>query len=184
MRFTVIPADGVVSVDGRGFSNLDLSFMPAEIHALSWSDKEGEIQLKDEHGFITKNLRFDDYSPYQPALDAWEAARQAADAVAPPAVLTQREKDVRRYSLRAQVKDSIVIEMAADNMARVRAGEWTVGDLTDLMADPVIKKVLELLDTLSFELAAQALQTSTHPLLTPSVKTSMLARLQAHFYLD
>ena len=73
--------------------------------------------------------------------------------------------------------------MAADNMSRVRAGVWTVVDLTDLMAGPDVKAVLEMLGTLSFELAAEALAAADHPLLTPTIKAGWVAKLQAHLYL-
>ena len=46
--------------------------------------------------------------------------------------------DVLRYTARARVKDLLIAEMAADNMARVRAGTWTVQNLIGLMSDPQV----------------------------------------------
>lgn len=83
MRVTIIPADGFVSVDGEGYSGLDLSFMDADIHALQWYETEGEIERKDSRGRITANEDITDLTPYQPALDAWRAAKDAAEAAAP-----------------------------------------------------------------------------------------------------
>lgn len=82
MRVTIIPEDGFVSVDGEGYSELDLSFMDADIHALQWYDTDGEIERQDNRGRIVANEPITDLTPYQPALDAWQAAKEAADAAA------------------------------------------------------------------------------------------------------
>ena len=103
-----------------------------------------------------------------------------ADPVTPP---TQYELDVARYLARSMVKDKLLAEMAADNMARVRAGTWTVADLSGLMSDPAVKAVLDLIGALSFEMAMQALSSVSHPLLTPPIKAGWIAKLQAHLYL-
>jgi hypothetical protein len=80
MQVTIIPADGFVSVDGKGYSKLDLSFMNANIHALQWYDTEGEIERSDSRGRIVANEEITDLTPYQSALDAWQVANNAADA--------------------------------------------------------------------------------------------------------
>ena len=46
MRLTIIPIDGTVYVDGVSYSNLDLSFVPADVHALQWYDTYGELEFK------------------------------------------------------------------------------------------------------------------------------------------
>ena len=96
---------------------------------------------------------------------------------------TQHDLDYRRYRRRAEARDSLLAEMAADNMARVRAGVWTVADLQSLMADPLTKVVVELINTLSFEMAAAALTAAPGTLLTPEIKAGWIAKLQAHYYL-
>ena len=78
MRVTIIPADGFVSVDNEGYSELDLSFIDADIHALQWYETEGEIERKDNRGRIVSNEEITDLTPYQPALDAWQVAKDAA----------------------------------------------------------------------------------------------------------
>jgi len=80
MRVTIIPADGFVSVDGEGYGDLDLAFMDADIHALQWYETEGEIERTDARGRIVANELITDMTPYQPALDAWQAAKEAAEA--------------------------------------------------------------------------------------------------------
>ncbi len=80
MRVTIIPADGFVSVDGKGYSGLDLSFMDTDIHALQWYNTDGEIERCDSRGRIVANEEITNLSPYQSALDAWQVANNAADA--------------------------------------------------------------------------------------------------------
>ena len=87
MRVTIIPIDGFVSVDGEGYSGLDLSFMASDIHALQWYEADGELEVKDARGRVIENRSIDSLEPYQPALDAWQAAKDAAEAqlAEPPA---------------------------------------------------------------------------------------------------
>lgn len=46
MRLTIIPADGAVYVDGISYLNLNLSFIPSDVHALQWYDTYGELEFK------------------------------------------------------------------------------------------------------------------------------------------
>jgi hypothetical protein len=97
--------------------------------------------------------------------------------------LTQFQLDQIRYSKRAAAKDGLISWMAAGNMSRVRGGTWTVPQLIALMADPQVKALLEFVNTLSFELAVQHLQTITNTLMTAEIKAEWAAELQKHFYL-
>lgn len=97
---------------------------------------------------------------------------------------SQFERDQTRYQRRAAVKDSLLAYMAADNMSRVRDGTWTVADLTSLMADPALIAANSYMQTLSYELAAQAIMSATTPLLTPEIKADWVAKLTEHFYLE
>jgi hypothetical protein len=77
MRVTIIPEDGFVSVDGEGFTKLDLSFMDKDIHAVQWFDTEGEVERKNSRGAIIANETITSITPFQKALDAWQAAKDA-----------------------------------------------------------------------------------------------------------
>lgn len=101
-----------------------------------------------------------------------------------PPDLSQFERDEARYTKRAAVKDQLLAYMAADNMRRVRAGEWTVADLTNLLADPAVAAANQFMSTLSFELAAQAVASASTPLLTPAIRADWIARLQAAFFTE
>ncbi len=92
------------------------------------------------------------------------------------------EKDQLKYEKRAAAKDTIMAEMAAENMDRVRRGIWTVANLVELTQDAQLKLVLDDITSLSFELAAQKLMAITNPLVTTEIKLKWIAKLQSHFY--
>lgn len=78
MRISIIPVDGVVSIDGETYDHLDLSFMDKNIHAVQWYGAEGEIEWKDPHPFkllITGNERITSMDEFQSALDLWRDAK-------------------------------------------------------------------------------------------------------------
>jgi hypothetical protein len=78
MRVTIVPEDGFVSVDGEGYTGLDLTFMDASIHAIQWYETEGEIERQNQQGRMVGNEPIADLTPYQPALNVWQAAKLMA----------------------------------------------------------------------------------------------------------
>ena len=80
MRLTIIPVDGYVNVDGKGFGGLDLSFMDASVHAVQWYETHGEVEVKDPTtGRMVANEVITSIDAFQPALDAWQAAKTAEE---------------------------------------------------------------------------------------------------------
>lgn len=121
-----------------------------------------------------------------PGHDAEQPAEIVAGVIDWPAPVeppTQFELDERRYQKRAEVQSQLIAWMAADNISRIRSGAWTVADLTSLMADPALTAANAYMQTLSYELAAQAIAQSANPLLAPEIKGAWVAKLQEHFYL-
>jgi hypothetical protein len=80
MKVTIIPADGFVSVNGEGFSNLDLSFMDSTIHAIQWYGEDGEIERKNSRGNIIANESITSLEPFQAALDIWQSVKNETNA--------------------------------------------------------------------------------------------------------
>lgn len=78
MRVSIIPQDGSVVKDGVGYLALDLSFIDPGIHAIQWYGTEGEIEWHNELGLIMQNEVITSLEPFQAALDAWQAAHDAA----------------------------------------------------------------------------------------------------------
>jgi len=81
MRLIIIPVDGCVSIDGVPFSGLDLSFMTSSVHAVQWYDTHGEVEVKNPvTGRMVANEVITSIDAYQPAIDAWQVAKTAAEA--------------------------------------------------------------------------------------------------------
>lgn len=111
-----------------------------------------------------------------------QPTQAAIDAVAIVAK-TQSELDYDRYIKRAQAKDKILAEFAAENMGRIRAGVWTVPSLIALTQDAQLTTLLASINTLSFELAIGSIQGITNPLITAEIKAAWVAKLQANLFL-
>lgn len=82
MRLTIIPSDNTVYVDGVAYT-VDCSGL--NFHALQWADDAGEVEYAptrcDHCGARSKkgNEFVRDFTPYQPYVDAWRAAKKADD---------------------------------------------------------------------------------------------------------
>lgn len=80
MRVTIIPSDGFVSIDGYGFSGLNLSGIDASVHAVQWYDTYGEIEVKNPvTGKIVANTEITSLEQFQVAIDAWNTAKLQFD---------------------------------------------------------------------------------------------------------
>jgi len=79
MRVSIIKEDGTVVKDGVAYTDLNLSELPSEFHALQWYDTKGDVESKDADGNPV-NTAITDLSPYQWCVDAWQAAYDAEQA--------------------------------------------------------------------------------------------------------
>lgn len=151
----------------------------------TWADEnDRQVYCRAYSGDQMDELRADlgaDAAAYEDMIQQCEADYAPP---APPPEPTKFEKDQARYTKRAAVKDQLIAYMAADNMGRVRSGEWTVEQLTSLMGDPEVAAANAYMGTLSFELAAQAILAATSTLLTPAIRAAWVGKLQEHFYLE
>lgn len=79
---TVIPEDKLVSIDKVGHSNVDMSSVPAEIHALQWGGDKGWIEfVEDELGNKPTNVLIDSLPEWiAQVVDGWKAQEEAAIA--------------------------------------------------------------------------------------------------------
>ena len=80
---TIIKDDNAVVIDGV-HHKVDCGALPADFHALQWTDLEGEIEHRmmrcDHCGARSKkpNQVISDLAPYQKYVDAWHVAETAA----------------------------------------------------------------------------------------------------------
>ena len=95
MRVTIIPVDGFISVDGKGFGGLDLSFMDASVHAVQWYETHGEIEVKDPvTGRMVANEVITSIDAFQPAIDVWQAAKTAEETAAAAALVAANNQPI------------------------------------------------------------------------------------------
>jgi hypothetical protein len=92
MKLTIVADDKCVGIEGEYLAPLDLSQLDSAIHAVQWYGEYGEIEFKTvfKNGVLTKpkNQIITDVSPFQFAVDAWNAAKAApSDSDIPVAVV-------------------------------------------------------------------------------------------------
>ena len=90
MRVSIIKDDGTVVKDGVAYTDLDLSALSSEFHALQWYDTKGDVESKDADGNPV-NTAITDLSPYQWCVDAWQAAYNAEQAAIAAAAAAEAE---------------------------------------------------------------------------------------------
>jgi hypothetical protein len=71
----------MVIVNNYGISGLDLSFMPADVHAVQWYDTYGEVETKDEFGKLIANISITELDAnHLQAVSVWETAKAEHEA--------------------------------------------------------------------------------------------------------
>lgn len=82
MRVTIVPRDGVVSIDGEARGPFDLSYIDREVSAVQWYDTWGEVELADvDSGHVHSNVRITDLAPYARAVSSWVSCPPARTTV-------------------------------------------------------------------------------------------------------
>jgi hypothetical protein len=96
MKLTIVADDQCVGVDGEFFAPLELTQLDPAIHALQWYGDYGEIEFKTvfANGAITKpqNQLIADITPFQFAVDAWNAKKAEIDAAIAAAAQADHEQ--------------------------------------------------------------------------------------------
>jgi len=78
MRVTIILDDGFVSIDGVGYSGLDLSAVDASVHAVQWNGEDGEVEVRNPvTRKMVENRNIISLAEFQSALDAWQTRKDA-----------------------------------------------------------------------------------------------------------
>ena len=118
MRVTVVLKDRYVSVDGEGYCDVDLSFLPPNTHALQWYGDYGEVELVDDRGLAMVNAPINSLEPYSQVLISWRQ-RKAAFA----AEQLAKEEELARLAAEKQEAERIRAEEDAQREAQF-AAEW------------------------------------------------------------
>jgi hypothetical protein len=72
MRISAIPIDGTICIDGQCYLDLDLSWMPVDVHAIQWMDDHGEIEFID----TSPNRPIDKLGIFEKLIDVFNAETQ------------------------------------------------------------------------------------------------------------
>lgn len=135
MRFTIIPADGVVAVDGvyRRVSGLALD---PSIHAVQGRPGRIEVEYVAVNGVVPPNAITEDDTPFLSAIAAWSAAPpqvlhpDPVPTAAPRRVSTLDFMERLTLEERAAVRAASRVDASLDDwLDLLRAAQWV--DLDD-----------------------------------------------------
>ena len=85
MRLIIIPSDTFCSINGVGYSGIDMSSMPLDVHAVQWFETEGWVEFVEVAGEVRKpNEPITSIEPYQTVISEWETADYNAKNPPPP----------------------------------------------------------------------------------------------------
>jgi hypothetical protein len=80
MRVIIVPSDSFCSVDGVGFSGVNMTSVAPEIHAVQWYASHGEEEVIDTvTGRIIGNRTIASLNSYQDVLTSYWEIRAAYD---------------------------------------------------------------------------------------------------------
>lgn len=77
MRVTIIPEDGIVSIDGVCYGGIDLSAIDSNIHAVQWYSTDGDVEIKDDRGRIVENRAITSFENFAFVISLWQEAKEA-----------------------------------------------------------------------------------------------------------
>jgi hypothetical protein len=91
MKLTIIRADGAVYKDGVSYSGLDLTAVPADVHALQWKDTKGWIEFADsDDGTKPQNELITTLPTWATtAMTKWDEAKIAQETAVAQAAANQ-----------------------------------------------------------------------------------------------
>ena len=113
MKLTIIADDKLVSKDGVGYNNLDLSSLDSDVWAVQWDTDKGHIEKRD-----LSIVEITDITPFNTALTKWDEANTAAVAAAQPNEFTFRQE--RDYLL----ESSDWTVLADSPLSATKQAEW------------------------------------------------------------
>ena len=113
MKLSIISDDKLVSKDGVGYNNLDLSFLDSDVWAVQWDTNKGHIEKRD-----LSIVEITDITPFNTALTKWDEANTAAVASAQPNEFTFRSE--RDYLL----ESSDWTVLADSPLSATKQAEW------------------------------------------------------------
>lgn len=84
MRMVIIPSDAFCAIDNVGYHGVDMSSVPASIHAVQWFGVAGWIEYKDTPDGKPANQDITSIEMFQGVIDAWNVLHDEAMNPPPP----------------------------------------------------------------------------------------------------
>jgi len=117
MRLTIIPSDGSIFVDGHGYTNLDLTWVPEiegkTVHAVQWYDTWGQVEFVGPD----QNLEINDLGVFKQAIDVWSERNEEEEAAIKEKLELEekhrREEEERLRSQFIEIDDEYAIDVDA-----------------------------------------------------------------------
>tara|TARA_B100001027_G_C16260965_1_gene329415 strand:- start:1609 stop:2040 length:432 start_codon:yes stop_codon:yes gene_type:complete len=116
MKLTIIADDKLVSKDGVGYSNLDLSFLDSDVWAVQWDTDKGHIEKRD-----LSIVEITDITPFNTALTKWDEANTLANTPDAPVVSTEASVRNVRNGLLAESDWTV---LADSPLSDTKIAEW------------------------------------------------------------
>lgn len=80
IRVTIIPSDSFCSLDGVGFSGVDMTSVKPEVHALQWYGTHGELEIQNPvTGKMVGNQNISSLDNFQAVLVSYWTIRNSAE---------------------------------------------------------------------------------------------------------
>lgn len=171
MSITIIPSEGMVSIDNDPFFNLDMSSVASDIHAVQWNGQMGEIEyVVAEDGTKPANRTITSMDTFSAVIEEWGKAKAAASVVPTPTpneLRTQFDRAVTTHLDAFASTPYADNEQPFDSMDKARLASLTTdykqwGDIANRLYDQTWKAaealVPEIMDgTLTIEAALDKL---------------------------
>jgi hypothetical protein len=71
MRLIIVRENGLVSIDGAGYSGIDMASIDINIHAVQWYETYGDVEFIEVNGIKPQNERIVSIEQYQTVIDLW-----------------------------------------------------------------------------------------------------------------
>jgi len=137
MKLTVVPIDSVVCKDGECLHEIDLSWVPENIHAVQWKDDKGHLEFKNND----PNLPIDSLGIYEKASELFDAKKQAILDEEIQRELSRDYWEELRIHRDYRLTECDWTQLPDNGLTDAQRIEWQtyrqeLRDLTDVVTDP------------------------------------------------
>jgi len=138
MRLTIVPIDSVVCKDGECLHDIDLTWVPEEVHAVQWYDDHGEVEYVDLKRI---NEEITSLGLFERAAELWDAKKKQIEDEAIQAELNRDYWQELRYIRFFKLTECDWTQLPDNNLTEEQKVIWQgyrqeLRDLPDNITDP------------------------------------------------